>query len=220
MEKVMVFAPHPDDDLIGCGGSMAHHVRQGDLVSIVYMTSGEAGSIDSQQDALAACREDEARQAAACLQIEDLVFLHYPDGGLEYRPQHLDALVSMIRTRQPNRIYLPHSGDAVSDHEATHRLVMEAIRRAAGPWHPQCGTAPWRVDTILGYEVWTPLDTIGGVQDITPYIALKLQALRIHRSQVESIPYDQAIAGLNRYRGIMTGQGDYCECFQLIRARL
>jgi len=220
MEKVMVFAPHPDDELIGCGGSMAHHVRQGDQVSIVYMTSGEAGSIDYQPDALATCREGEARQGAACLQIEDLVFLRYPDGSLEYRPQHLDALVSLIRTRQPNRVYLPHSRDAVSDHEATYRLVMEAIRRAAGPWHPQCGPATWRVDTILGYEVWTPLGTIGSIQDITPYIALKLKALRSHRSQVESIPYDQAIAGLNRYRGIMTGRGDYCECFQLIRARL
>ncbi|NMC28016.1 MAG: PIG-L family deacetylase [Syntrophomonadaceae bacterium] len=220
MEKVMVFAPHPDDDMIGCGGSMAHHVRQGDQVSIVYMTSGEAGSIDCQPGVLAACREDEAMRAAAGLQIEDLIFLRYPDGGLEFTPKHLDALVSIIRTRQPDRIYLPHSGDSVSDHEATHRLVMEAIRRAAGPWHPQCGPAPWRVATILGYEVWTPLGTIGSVQDISPYISLKLQALQAHRSQLRSLPYDQAIAGLNRYRGIMTGQGDYCECFQLIRARL
>jgi hypothetical protein len=95
---------------------------------------------------------------------------------------------------------------------------MEASRRAGGPWFRQCGTESWKVRTVLGYEVSTPLVSVGYSQDISAYLPKKLEALRLLRSQLDSIPYDQAIQALNRYRGIMTGQGKYCECFQLLRA--
>ena len=220
MDKVMVFAPHPDDDIIGCGGSIARHMRQGDQVGIVYLTSGEAGSLQCDASRLAALRENEARQAAQLLGINELFFLRYPDGYLAYTQAGLDTMVDLIRRFRPNRVYLPHSQEAVPDHQTTYRLAAEGIRRAAGPWFQQGGLEPWRVDTILGYEVWTPLTVIGHGQDISEYMSLKLDALRMHRTQIESISYDEAVQGLNRYRGVMTGLGTYCECFQLIRASL
>lgn len=220
MEKVLVLAPHPDDELIGCGGSLTRHVRQGDQVGVVYLTSGESGSLQSSSQELALRREAEAREAATLLGITDLTFLRFPDGYLEFNQRTLDAMVTVIRAKQPDRIYLPHSLEAVPDHQLTHRLVMEGIRRAEGPWHQHCGSSPWQVNTVLGYEVWTPLTAVGHSQDISEYIDIKLRALRLHHSQITSIPYDQAVEGLNRYRGIMTGQGQYCECFQLLRAKV
>lgn len=220
MDKIMVFAPHPDDDIIGCGGSIARHIRQGDQVAIVYLTSGEAGSLEYDASRLAVLRENEARQAAQLLGTGELFFLRYPDGYLAYTPAALDTIVDLIRQFRPNRVYLPHSQEAVPDHQITYRLAIEGIRRAAGPWFQQGELDPWRVDTILGYEVWTPLAIIGHGQDISGYMSLKLEALRMHRTQVESISYDEAVEGLNRYRGVMTGLGTYCECFQLIRASL
>jgi len=216
----MVFAPHPDDDIIGCGGSMARHLHQGDQVAIVYLNSGEAGSLLYEASQLAALRENEARQAAELLGTTELFFLRYPDGYLEYTPSGLDNIVGLIRQFKPTRVYLPHSQEAVPDHQVTYRLAAEGVRRAAGPWFQQGGLKPWRVDTILGYEVWTPLTTIGHCQDISGFMNLKLDALRMHRTQIESIRYDEAVEGLNRYRGVMTGWGKYCECFQLIKASL
>lgn len=220
MANIMVFAPHPDDDIIGCGGSVARHVQQGDQVSIVYMTSGEAGSLQFSARELAHLREEEARKAAGCLGVTDVTFLGNPDGYLEYNKKNLDWIVAALRAEQPSIVYTPHSRDAVPDHLNTYRLAVEGCRRAAGPWYQECGTRPWQVKTILGYEVWTPLAEVGHCQDITEQISLKLTALQMHKTQIESIPYHEAIKGLNRYRGVMTGRGDYCECFQLIQAQI
>ncbi|MCX5780694.1 MAG: PIG-L family deacetylase [Firmicutes bacterium] len=220
MENVLVFAPHPDDDIIGCGGSVAHHINRGDQVAVVYMTSGEAGSLKYEPAKLVSVREMEAQNAAAVLGVFDLTYLRYPDGYLEYNQSYLDAVVTLIREKKPTWVYIPHQLDAIPDHQITHRIVREACRRAAGPWYPQCGREPWQVNTILGYEVWTPLTEVGFSLDISAFIALKLEALRLHRSQTESISYDQAVQGLNRYRGVMTGRGDYCECFQVLQAQI
>jgi len=220
MENIMVFAPHPDDDIIGCGGSIARHIQQGNQVSIIYMTSGEAGSLQYQPRELAPIREAEASSAAALLGVADLTFLRSPDGYLEYSKENLSRIVTIIRNKQPVLVYMPHSDDAVSDHQLTYRLALEGCRRAAGPWFQECGRQPWSVKNILGYEVWTPLQKVGHSEDISDFITAKIQALQMHKSQTEHIQYDEAIQGLNRYRGIMTGKGKYCECFQLIQAQI
>lgn len=219
MKKIMVFAPHPDDDIIGCGGSIAHHVAQGNLVSIVYMTSGEAGSLQYPKEDLARIREAEARKAASLLGVSDLIFLKNPDGYIENNQDNLIKIVNLIRDKKPSSIYVPHHNDFSRDHHTTHQLVLEACNRAKGPWFQECAGQPWSVDNILGYEVWTPLQETAYSQDITPFMDIKLTALQQHQSQLESIQYDEAIKGLNRYRGIMTGQAAYCECFQVIKAK-
>ncbi len=220
MESILVFAPHPDDDVIGCGGSIAKQVMAGNQVSIIYMTSGEAGSLATRADQLIRIREGEARSAAAHLGVTDLTFLRNPDGYLEYSPENLNSIVTIIRTKKPARIYVPHSADNVPDHLVTHRLVVEGARRAAGPWFQELGAPPWGVKHILGYEIWTPLQAVAHSEDISDFMPQKLESLQMHKSQLEHIRYDQAIQGLNRYRGIMTGKGDYCECFQLIQTQI
>ncbi|MDD4802398.1 MAG: PIG-L family deacetylase [Syntrophomonas sp.] len=220
MESILVFAPHPDDDIIGCGGSIAKHIQQGNTVAIVYMTSGEAGSLQYSPEQLAQIREEEARRAAGSLGVTAITFLGNLDGYLEYNKENLDRIVTIIRSQKPTLVYMPHSHDSVPDHLATHRLTVEGCRRAAGPWFQECGGRPWAVKNILGYEIWTPLQTIAHCEDISDFIQLKLDALQMHKSQLEHIRYDEAIQGLNRYRGIMTGKGNYCECFQLIKAQI
>lgn len=217
--NVLVFAPHPDDDIIGCGGSIARHIQKGNHVAIVYMTSGEAGNLEYLPEDLARIREVEAAEAARSLGVTALTFLRNPDGYLEYDKDNLSRIATLLRTKKPNLIYMPHCNDSVPDHQVTHRLVVEGCRRAAGPWFPEYGPQPWQVETLLGYEVWTPLASVGHSEDISDFIDAKLTALQMHRTQTKYIKYDEAIQGLNRYRGIMTGKGDYCECFQLIQAQ-
>ena len=219
MATIMVFAPHPDDDIIGCGGSIAHHIQSGDEVSIVYLTSGEAGSLQHTPQELALVREAEAQNAAAVLGIKEITFLGNPDGYLQYSQENLDWIVASLRDKKPTVVYTPHSGEAIPDHLETYRLVVEGCRRAAGPWFPECGTEPWQVRTILGYEVWTPLSRVGYCRDITAFMSLKTEALQMHKTQTCGMPFHEAIQGLNRYRGIMSGKGDYCECFELIQAQ-
>jgi LmbE family N-acetylglucosaminyl deacetylase len=216
-KRILVFAPHPDDDILGCGGSIAWHVEQGDQVKIVYLTSGESGSLDIGKGELGLLREREARAAAQVLGVKETEFLRWPDGYLAVRPEYLRQLTSLIRAERPHRVYLPHSQDAVYDHLIIHQLVMEAMRRASGPWFQECPGEPWSVGTALGYEIWTPILSPGLSLDISAFMGKKIAALNEHRSQLEGLRYDEAITGLNRYRAVMNSRYEYCECFQLIK---
>jgi len=219
MEKLLIFAPHPDDDIIACAGTMAKNVALGNPIAIVYLSSGEAGSLSYGPEELALIREEEARKAAALLGVTDQLFLHLPDGYITFGREAIEALVSIIRAQQPTMVFMPHDGEAVHDHRQSCQLVMEACRRAAGPWFPTCGM-PWSVNTILAYEVWTPLSQYNLAVDISDYMQIKLAALREHKSQLNTIAYDEAVQGLNRYRGITSGVGQYAECFAIIKAQL
>lgn len=218
MKRILVFSPHPDDDIIGCGGSMAKHVSQGNEVTAVYLTSGEAGSLKHPPEVLAQKREAEAAEAGRVIGVSDVVFLQNPDGYLEYNQDNIVKLTNLIRKRQPHLVYLPHRGEPHPDHFTTNQLGLEACRRSGGPWFAEYEGQPWTVEAILGYEVWTTLSEAGYIEDITKFMGIKLSALNCHKSQLEDIRYDEAVKGLNRYRGIMSGKGDYCECFQVIKA--
>lgn len=217
MERVLIFSPHPDDDIIACGGTIARHIHEGHSVTILYLTSGEAGSINHSPEELARIREAEASRAAAKLGVFDLIFLRNADGYISFDRVLLEQLISIIRENQPTMVYLPHGQESANDHQITNLLGTEACKRAAGPWYQNCGLKPWSVKTVWGYEVWTPLQSYQLAVDITDYIDIKMAALSEHKSQLASIAYDDAAQGLNRYRGIMSGMGKYCECFQLLK---
>lgn len=214
--NILVFAPHPDDEILGCGGMLARLTSGGGMATVIYLTSGDAGSLAGDPGELANIREREARQGAAVLGISDLIFLRNPDGYLEYSRDNLIRLVRIVREKRPGLVLAPHAGEIHPDHRVTHELVMESIRRAGGAWFPECGTPPWPVSNVLCYEVFTPLTLATYVEDISDRLDLKLAALGEHASQTGSIAYDEAIVGLNRFRGVTTGKGRFCECFQVM----
>lgn len=215
--RIMVFAPHPDDDILGCGGVLIQHATQGRSIQVVYLTSGEMGSCDQAPEELAWIREEEAVRALSLINIDNPVFMRWPDGGIEISAASLNAIVMLLRRERPDLVYVPHAHDMHRDHLKTHELILEACRRSGGPWHPECGKTAWQVGAILAYEVWAPLREVNLVEDITRYMPQKLLALAQHRSQLKDIAYDEGIRALNRFRGVSTGRGDYCECFQIIK---
>jgi LmbE family N-acetylglucosaminyl deacetylase len=217
LKRVLVFAGHPDDDVIGCGGSLAKHVKLGNQVSACYMTSGEAGSLDYSKDELLTMREKEARNAAEVIGFHDLTFLRNPDGYLEYNKSNLKKLVELIREKQPNIVYVHHQSDGHQDHRTTFQLVNESLGRASVPKFQKYKGTPWSTDIVLAYEVWTPLSDFEYVEDISKFIDKKTAALRKHESQIKSIRFDEAADGLARFRGATTGKGKYCEVFKVIK---
>ncbi len=210
---VLVFAPHPDDDVIGCGGSIAKHVKSNHTVTIVYMTSGEAGLPKlKEKKMLARIREQEAQEAAAFLGVNDLIFLRYPNMNLRGTEEILTSLIAILKEKNPDIVYVPHANDEHKDHQATHKLVIQAIAQLTKEQRKNL--------VILGYEVWTPLQHVSYTVNISEYIELKMKAIQQHQSQIiHDKPYDEAIKGLNRYRGIMKNKGEYCECFAVYRVR-
>lgn len=204
--NILVIAPHPDDEAIGCGGSLCLHAARGDRVSAVFLTSGELGLKNLPREKSWAVREAEARNAAKILGIESLHFLRLPDWNVgDDAPGAAKALCSVLKNEKPELIYLPHPDDGHPDHQATLPTLRAALN-AAGFGAPE----------LRGYEVWTPLVAHDVVQDITAVMPRKLRALRAHRSQLEEFDYVRAVRGLNAFRGALAAKCDYAEVFHTL----
>lgn len=216
--RALVFAPHPDDDVLGCGGTLAGLASLGADIRVVYLTSGENGDASTPPPRLGILREAEAARAARVLGIRETIFWRQPDGGLTSSAQLIERAVALMRAFQPHLAFFPHARDAHGDHRAAHDIARESLRAASGPWHPRAGRTPWTVPAAFAYEVWTPMEEYAVAQDVTRFMTRKMQALAAHKSQLKNVDYAGAVRGLARYRAVTSGAGEYCECFQVLRA--
>jgi LmbE family N-acetylglucosaminyl deacetylase len=208
---VLVIAPHPDDEAIGCGGKLWLHSQRGDIVRLVFLTSGERGMGDDRPDAVRSIREAEARAASAVLGALPPDFLRLADMGLgDDVAGAAMRLRAVIEACPPDLIYLPHPDESHPDHAATLPIVSQALEGlSARPERPQ----------LRGYEVWSPMTRCGWVEDISAVMPQKLRAIGCYRSQLERCRYDRAICGLNQYRGVMAGGCQYAEALVSLNVR-
>jgi LmbE family N-acetylglucosaminyl deacetylase len=203
--NVLVIAPHPDDESIGCGGTICLHADRGDRVAAVFLTSGESGLPDLPKEEARRMREREAEKAAAILGIGSAAFLRRPDGcvGNDSAPA-ADALRTILEHEEPEIVYVTHERDWHPDHRASVAIVQTALHGSGIP-----------DPILLSYEVLTPLAEYDRAEDISPVIELKMKAVRAHASQVRQLRYDLAMRALNKYRGIVTQAGSYAEVFRV-----
>jgi len=204
--QVMVIAPHPDDESIGCGGTIRLHRERGEQVQVVFLTSGERGIRRRSVARARAVREAEAGEALRVLGVQQKEFLRLPDLGVaDHLKEGASRLEVLLRAGRPGIVYLPHPDEAHPDHRAALPLVRTALKQLDGS-----GAAT----ELRGYEVWSPLTAHGWAEDITRHMARKLRAVRCYRSQLADFRYDRAVRGLDEYRGCMAARCRYAEVFQ------
>ena len=204
--NVLVLSPHPDDEVLGCGGTICRHSARGDRVVAVFLTSGELGLKQLPRENARQIREAEARKAAKILNLAALEFLRLPDWTSSEHVRTGAARLLPVLTREvPRLIYLPHPREWHPDHQAA-LPILRAAWRGAGIRQPE----------LRGFEVWTPLAEHDRVEDITAVMALKLRALRAHRSQLGEFDYERAVKGLNQFRGALAAKCGYAEVFQTL----
>jgi len=205
--NILVLAPHPDDESIGCGGTLCRHAAKGDRVVAVFLTSGELGLKHLPREQAWAIREREAKAAAKILGLAGVEFLRQPDWSLgDHVGEAARALRPILKREAPGIIYLPHPNDWHPDHRTALRVLRAALRRCQVP-------AP----ELRGYEVWTPLSEHDRVEDITAVMPRKLRAIRAHRSQLGEFNYERAVRGLSQFRGELAAKCRYAEVFQAVR---
>ncbi len=122
-ERVMVIAPHPDDEALGCGGTIMRHIEVGDLVMVVYVTDGRlsrAFGLDSSS--MAAARLQESRTAAAILKVSDVRWLGLPEGNWNATDFNI-SLTALMREYSPSLIY----GPCWLDYHPEHRKVAACL---------------------------------------------------------------------------------------------
>lgn len=209
MSRVLVLSPHPDDETIGCGGTLLRHLEQGDNVRVVFLTSGEKGGHGRSEAETLRVREREAGKAARILRLHNLEFWREPDGALRATVEAISRLRKTLSDFKPDTIYIPHDKEMHTDHRAAVRLLRRALRTTKGK-RPE----------VLMFEVWTPIQQLDEIVDISPYMETKLRAVRAYRTQCAVMGFVAAVRGLNRYRGEMHSWpgGDYAEVFTRMRS--
>ncbi|MBD65850.1 MAG: hypothetical protein CME62_11630 [Halobacteriovoraceae bacterium] len=220
MKKSYVFiGAHPDDIEIGCGGTVLKLLSEGHHCEFIVVTKGDQGSLTHSPTELTKIREKEARESAKLLGVENIHFMHLDDGLGGVQRKDKIALIKLIRTIRPYGAFIHSSTDHHPDHEIIHRLCLAAIGSSSGPWFPEGGDKPHSVSEIYGYEVWNTINRVQLTVDITPHLEKKLQALALHKSQIEDFPYMDAVKGLSTYRGAINGGGN-AEVFEVISTQL
>ncbi|MBK9180818.1 MAG: PIG-L family deacetylase [Acidimicrobiales bacterium] len=204
--RAVVLAPHPDDESIGCGGTLALLADAGAEVTVAFVTDGEAtvGATASAVET-AARRRAEAEVAGAVLGVATR-FCGLPDGAVASRLDELVGVVAALAAElAPEVVFAPWPLDGHPD----HRAVARALARAAV-------TLPAGAE-VWGYETWTPLEPTR-VVDVTAVVDRKREAIAAHVTAHQAFDVG-AMLGLNRYRSVhgLLGRG-FAEAFFAVPA--
>jgi len=223
---VLVVAAHPDDAEFGASGTVARWIREGKEVVYVLCTSGEKGTSDRSVSPqwLARVREKEQLAAANLLGVREVVFLRYPDQGLEDSVEFRRDIVRAIRkyrpdtvvTLDPYRRYIWHR-----DHRITGQVVLDAVYpfardHLAFPDLLKEGLEPHKVKEVF---LWAS-ENINHKVDITETFHLKVAALRCHESQVREMSVSDLELWLrDQCRAVTAGEDcELCETYHRVEA--
>lgn len=223
-QQVLVVAPHPDDDIIGCGGSIVKHLKRQNEVFVIYVTNGDAECSEFPKKEFREKRKEETSEAASRLGLkqENLYFMDKDPWELEEKEVRF-GLMALVRKIRPDVCYIPHSLDGHVDHRIVSRAALDALSMAPGKWFRKCGSVreePFSLSLILAYEVWSPLEEPNYFEDISMFLKLKKEALGEHRTQAV-VKYEFASMGMSAFRGSMR-EGErnvYVEAFHVIKIR-
>jgi len=188
-QKVLILAPHPDDEVFGCGGAAALLQQRGASIEVVVLTDGAGFASDEQRQTITQTRQAETNAALAVLGLKPAQFWGIPDRSLVYDEAFAHRIASQLQG--VDLVFAPSPTEVHPDHAATARAVLSAVRSMA---HQSI-----RMPTVMFYEVGTPLAP-NFLLDITPVWGAKQQAMQCFESQQAAQDYARHIEGLNAFR--------------------
>jgi LmbE family N-acetylglucosaminyl deacetylase len=217
--RVLVVAAHPDDEVLGVGGTIARLADEGNQVTVTIVTRGDLPLFDEK---LVEQGREEAREAHRLLGVKETLFLDkFPAAKLDKVPHYElnHALQKLIQTIQPSILFIPFVGDIHLDHQLIFKSALVAVR-PKGQFTPH---------TVLAYETlsetnWNAPYLSPGFcpnlyVDISKHIDKKTKAIKVFRSQIHPFPNErsvEAIQALATHRGATVGC-HAAEAFVLIR---
>jgi LmbE family N-acetylglucosaminyl deacetylase len=224
-DTVLVVAAHPDDEVLGAGGTIARHADAGDVVQVLIVAEG-ATSRQEQRDREQVANEltslaKAAQSASRILGATAVELLSLPDNRLDTldRLDLIKQIEQRIDLHKPQVVYTHHAGDVNIDHRRLHEAVVTACRPTPG--HP--------VRRLLSYEVassteWQPSGSAPAFQpnwivDISAQWARKREALEAYASEMRPWPHARSLDALEhlaRWRGAQVGV-EAAEAFCLLR---
>jgi len=223
--SVCIVAAHPDDEVLGCGGTIARLALEGHAVHLLLVADGESSRFSRDTSSpgapLVAKREANARSAAAILGIRSVQLAALPDNRLDSLAllEIVQIVEAFVRRHTPRLLLTHHAGDVNIDHRIVHDAVVAACRPLPG----QC------VRTLLFFEVpssteWRPPASAEQFSpnwfvDVSKTLNAKMKALKAYSEELRAYPHARSIEGIEalaRWRGVSVGV-DAAEAFVLGR---
>jgi len=200
-ERILVLAPHADDETIGAGGTMIRHIESGAEVTVVIATDNRDSIPGQPPERAIAIREEECREAMSRLGVHQLVFLRIVSEKLLNKTESVERLRKLLLEYEPHVLYLPTIFDEHQHHRMLNRITETALKNLS------------HVPRIVrAYEVWSAI-VPNRVVDISSTFDRKIDALSAYSSQLAEIDYIHHISGLNAYRSMTIPESRYAEAF-------
>jgi len=195
-EKLLVLAPHPDDEVIACGGLIAQHVAEGRHVQVLIASDGAAAAPSTDIEQYRQTRQAEAAEGLTLLGAEHPRFLGLPDRGLETALQDLKSrLRTAIEEFRPDLIAVPSPVEIHPDHQAVCRALFQLVEE------DDEFSRTLALTSVAFYEVSQPIRP-NLLLDITSEAEKKWKAIAAHVSQTNLRAYQSFARGLNQYRAM------------------
>jgi len=218
--RILVIAPHPDDETLGCGGSLLKHKSNGDSLSWLVATRGHEPQWSAE---VLEQKEREISAVAAAYGFDNTFRLNFPAIKLDNVPMEeiIAAVRDAVTDAKPDCVYLNHCGDVHSD----HRVLFEATMSVLKPFY----SGQHGVKRVLSYEVFSSTDAApvnparaflpNVFIDVSEFIETKLEIMALYESELQASPLPRALDSLRalaRVRGATIGV-EYAEAFMLVR---
>ncbi len=190
-DRILVVAPHPDDESIGCGGVLSLYRGRCD---VLLATDGYREDLNNRE--VSETRVSEFINATDCLGVCERIMLHIP----EHRIKENFKKILAVDFSKYKYVFVPNRYEEHIDHFTLYKAVKKALRKKSSKAE------------LLEYEVWTTIRKPNVKVDISSVVEEKKRAIQCHKSQIEDLDYVEMMLGLNSYRGKSRGC-DYAEMF-------
>ena len=215
IERALVFAAHPDDEILGVGGTIARMSKQGTKVTVaIFSLEDTIHSAEEMKDNVVEMRKKEARTAAGILGVQESVFLQKsPHGTLHDIAVYQDC-IRLIRKYRPQIIFTHCPQDKSRDHRCVSEIIDEASPKAGENILPEMGK-PWDTPYLFYYEMSNLFTRPSDVVDISTTIESKIKAMKTQSSHLGALPeLTEYLRALAKVRGHVVGI-EYGEAFLL-----
>jgi len=217
-KRVLVVAAHPDDEVLGCGGSMAKHLIDKDEVFVLFLSEGASSRNHFDLKDIEFRKKNSIKAVRILGVVEDPIFLQLPDNRMDSIDllsvvKKIEKVISEI---QPEIIYTHYADDLNIDHQVSYQAVMTACRPM-----PNFFVKELYSFEVLSSTEWSPNKTFtpNYFKDVSETIDLKIAAMEVYEFELNSFPHPrsiEAIKNLAKYRGSSVGI-EYAEAFKVER---
>ena len=217
--KILIVAAHSDDEVLGCGGTIAKLAMLGHKVGVVFMTNGVSSRNEKDEQKKIEQRRSNSERAAEILGISYLNQLDYPDNCMDTVPllQVTQSVEEEISKFQPETVFTHFVDDLNIDHSVAARATLTATRPFTGSL----------IKKVLGFEVNSSTEWSFGAPEFKPNyfvnisetFSVKIDGMRAYRNELRAGPHPRSLQGIEALaslRGNASGY-QYAEAFKIYR---